>query len=656
MRHLLTLTLSILAGIVLGQEFTFPQVSVQTFMAPIPALAADAEAYVMLEQGKSQLEVVESERALMVVHDYKVRIKILKKEGAEQANFEIPLYAFGTSFEKITDIKGTTYNLKNNQFVETAMTSKSIFLDKVSEFRHMAKFTLPQVEEGSIIDVQFRIYSHDILNFRSWQFQQDIPKVSSSYTVIFPATYQYRVTLRGPYPLKDTKSEILRSYFLLNGVRNDCSKITYLMDDIPAFEEEDYMLAAKNYKSAISFELEQYYSSNGAKTRVTKEWRDVDRELLNEKYFGGQLKKEDLFREILPGIVKDKTTPLEKAKAVYTYIQKNIKWNDVYGKYAQHGVKESLEQHSGNTADVNLALIAALNAAAIPTYPILVSTRQNGLPNNLHPVISDFNYVIAGAEIDGKTILLDATDPLGPFGELPLRCVNDRGRIIYSRKSSEWIPLVNEQPSTLTYSFLGKLDSAENLTGKLSIYYKGLEALRKRNEIVEFASEEEYFEKMEGRLANMRIDKASVENLHEIDDFLIEQYDVEIPLAEYFQGGKLSFNPIIIQRTTTNPFNLNERLYQVDLGSQRHITHNLNIQLPENYRIKSSPKNVSLKLPEETAKFSYYSGIDANRLVFKQVVSLNKAIYSVDEYFHLKEFFSRIIQQQNMEFEIEKTE
>lgn len=654
MRHLLAIIYIFLSGIVLGQNTEFPNVNWAYFAAPIPEIGNDKSAVVIAEMGKSQLEIVESEQALLVVHDYKARIKILKKEGVEQANFEIPLHAFGKTFEKIVEIKGKTYTLKDQKVVETEMSSKAIFFDKASPYLHLARFTLPQVEEGSIIDIQYRILSPDILNFRSWEFQQDIPKLSSVYTAIMPATYQYQVSLRGPYKLKDTKSEILREYFLINGTRNDCSKITYIMEDIPAFEEEDYMLAAKNYKSAINFELEQYYLSNGSKFKVTKEWRDVDRELLSEKSFGGQLKKEDIFADKLPVILLDKNNASEKARAVYAFIQKNIKWNQVYGKYAQYGIKESLEQHSGNAADVNLALITALNAAGIPAYPILVSTRQNGIPNNLHPVISNFNYVIAGAEIDGKTVLLDATDHFTSFGELPLRCVNDRGRIIYSKKSSEWIPLINEQASIIAFTILGKMDSAENITGKLSVSYKGLDALRKRNEIASFTSEEEYLEDVTAKTTNMQLQNGSITNLHNSDDFLVEQFDIKLALADYLRNGVLTFNPILLNRITKNPFNLNERLYQVDLGSKRHVTHNVNIELPSHYTIKSLPKNVSMKLPEEAAKYSYQTMHEDRQLVFKQVLSLNKPIFSVDEYFHLKEFYSRIIQQQNHEFELQK--
>src|SRR5690606_32424031 len=96
---------------------------------------------------------------------------------------------------------------------------------------------------------------------------------------------------------------------------------------------------------------------------------------------------------------------------------------------------------------------------------------------------------------------------------------------------------------------------------------------------------------------------AGLQNVDSLEDFLHEQLEIAISLKDFLQNGALTFNPIFINRTTRNPFNLNERLYPVDLGSQRHITHNVSILLPPGIKVQTCPKNLSMKLPEEGAKF-----------------------------------------------------
>jgi hypothetical protein len=49
-----------------------------------------------------------------------------------------------------------------------------------------------------------------------------------------------------------------------------------------------------------------------------------------------------------------------------------------------------------------------LNKAGIKADPVLISTRENGVP--VYPNRTVFNAVIAAAEIEGKQVLLDATN------------------------------------------------------------------------------------------------------------------------------------------------------------------------------------------------------------------------------------------------------
>ena len=390
--------------------------------------------------------------------------------------------------------------------------------------------------------------------------------------------------------------------------------MTYIMENIPAFKEESYMLAAKNYKAAMYFELKEYYNFRGKKQLVTKEWENVDRELLTDKRFGGQISNEAPFRDILPPLTADLSSAEKKARAIYDYIRKNVRWNKHYGKYSQVGIKELLAKRSGNTGDINLALIAALRAADIECHPVILSTRENGLPNDLHPVISGFNYVIAAVKIDNELYYLDATEQYLPFGELPLRCINGNGRIIYSKKSSEWIELKNKQPSQVSYAVKGKIGEAGVFEGEIDIVYGGIDALHRRNHMAGFPSAEEYMDDKIQKFTEFKIKKGTVMNLDDVDKQLAEHLVVSIDFSKHIRNNHFSFNPILINRTTNNPFNLDERTYPVDLGAKRMEIHSVQIELPDGYQIEDAPKNVKLVLPENTAQYAYRTLFENNKL------------------------------------------
>lgn len=549
----------------------------------------------------------------------------------------------------MSDIRGATHHA-DGKIHTTLMQKDAIFLEKVNEYVNLSKFTLPNISENCIIDIEYQISSPDIFNYRTWEYQEDIPKLYSEYTAIIPAVYNYNVTLNGFYKLTDQQSSLLKDYFLLSGRRIDCSKLTYIMKDIPAFHEESFMLAPKNYKSAINFELMQYYSLNGARQNLSKEWKDVDRELLNDRSFGGQFNKDNTFKRISSEIYDKDDSEEEKARKIYHYIKRQIKWNGMYGKYSQYGVKDALEKRSGNIGDINLALITACQSAGIEAYPVLLSTRENGLPKTIHPAISDFNYVVAQIRLNDKNYFLDASEENLSFGLLPLRCINGNGRIIYSKKSSEWIKLENEAGAFTHFDLAGKMDEEGHFKGKIRVSYEGLDALRRRNHIQSFSSLDAYIEDRMNNSISMQIEDGEVFHLHAADSVLIESFDINIDFSDRIWDGKFVFNPILINRIGKNPFNLEERNYPVDLGSKQKEVYTFSMEIPENFLIEDYPNSTAMALPEGAARYTYRSQSDARMLQVKQELSLNKAIYEVDEYFHLKEFFSRIIQHQKIDF------
>ncbi|MGJ1225903.1 transglutaminase domain-containing protein [Sphingobacterium siyangense] len=653
MRQFLTLFLifSIYTNSI-AQTFDFGKVSISDFSKT--DLDSNANAIVLNEFGRSSVFVDDYDNRIKLQHEYHVLIRINNKEGFKKANFEIPSYKRGSYIRDYFDeLKAVTYNLENGRIEKTELENKKVFRENYSAYLDLNKFTLPNIKEGSIIEVSYRTLEQDLFNFKTWEFQDDIPKIQSQYIAIIPASFAYNVVLRGPYKLTDQKAEALKEYIFLDGLRMDCSKLTYTMKNIPAFVEEDYMTSPTNFKSAIYYELESiFYPSTGSKKTFSKTWKDVDTDLMNEKAFGGQLKKTDLFKANLATIVSPTDTKLEKAKKIYNYINKQIKWNNYLGKYAESGIEKALEKRTGNIGDINLALVTALLAADLEAYPIILSTRRNGTPNALFPVLSDFDYVIACVDVDGVKYKLDASNSYLPFGELPLQCLNERGRIIYSKKSSDWFPLTVEESSDVSYVLEGALDEQAKIKGKLTISSRGNKAFLKRQHIAKFNSLEEYWEKLDEEMPNVTLTKSSIQNLEEIDQILIEEFDVIVDVTKQMGQDLLLLAPNVIDRISYNPFKAQERTYPVDMGFKSKTLYSVKLTIPDHYEIAEKPQNASLALPESTAKYRYVTQVNGNQLEILQSLAFNKPIFSVDEYFSLKELYSRIIQQQKLDIKL----
>ena len=638
-----------------AQNFEFGKFTQQELDMKLYDKDSTADAVVLHEFGTANIDIDEYTGESYVNFIYHTRIKIFNKNGFIAANFIVERSVYDKKQDEITEIVATTYNYIDGYPKPTIMPVNQIFTEQKSRYRNLTKFTLPNLKPGSIIEISYRMRINNVFNFKRWEFQSNIPKITSTYISSLPGIYNYNISLRGVQKLTSQKTELVRDCITIAGNKCDCSKSTFVMDNIPAFKEEEYMTSPDNFKSAINFELKDVQHFSGGSTSYTKNWRDVDNELTSSKEFGGQMKKTDLFSAQLPAILQNANDPLSKAKAVYAYIKKQIKWNRYLGKYSEFQIKKALDTHSGNVGDINLALIAALSAAGLDTEALLLSTRDNGLVNSLYPVITDFDYVVAKVNIDNTSYLLDATEPLLPFGLLPLRCINGKGRALGLKKPSYWYDVVASEKEVVRNNLVASLNPDGNITGKLTIYSKGYAAFGKRQKIAEAGTVDNYVQGLGERLTNIKILSHKIDNIDSLDEYLVENYDVDMKV--YDNAGKLDkffFNPYFIDRTTKNPFNLNERTYPVDLGAGIDKRVSIILTLPANYVFADVPKNSAIGLPGNGGRYQTSSTIEENQLTFNSLFLLNKPTYESDEYLYLKALYSQVIQQQKTDLVLQK--
>lgn len=610
-----------------------------------------AHALYLTDYGRLEINTTNDDNFKYILKCH-VRIKIFDNQAFNKATIEIPLYNDDEEYEEVQDIDGVTTFINDNGGVQQAALDKSQVF-KVKQDKHWTevKFTMPNVHNGCIIDYTYTVYSPFWHQLPTWYFQSDIPKVSSEYDLHLPGYWTYNASLRGALKLSKNVAEVERSCFSVHGNSADCSHIDLGMTDIPAFKEEADMTSYKNFVSAAYFELAQLINPyTGVKHNYSLQWSDVDSQLKHLPEFGGQLRRKELMKERTASVVTGITDSLAKAKAIYTYIQKSIKFNDQYDIFTDDGIRRALDNHSGTVAEINIALITALESAGFNAEGVLLSTREHGLINKLYPTITDFNYVIAKVDIGGKTYLLDATDPLLSFGMLPLRCLNDQGRVMCLDKPSYWIDLTNTgQKGVNTYNYDLTLQPDGKIKGTMVHYSSGYAAYKEREAIKKFNSLDEYVESLDERSPRFKILKSHIEGVDSLDEAISEKYEIEIKEYDKTEHDRLSFNPFILDYISVNPYKLAERSYPVDLGMPTANRYTLTLHLPDNYIVDTPPQNVGVALPNNGGMFQTVYQADGNSFTFSHVIQLNKSVYSSEEYPYLKELYNRIILTQKAE-------
>ena len=659
-KTLLLLFLALSTLIVNAQDFEYGKYDEKAMDMKKYDKDTSAHAVVLQEYGSSRVNVFANDE-IKLTFEYHVKIKIFDTRGFDSGTVEIKLRnnQNNESAEELENVSGFTYYTDDNGMAQRAeLDPKKVYTTRDYKYQSTAKFAMPGLHNGCIIEYRYIVNSpinFFLDHFHPWAFQGDIPKITSEYEVHIPGHFYYNISLRGPHKLTKNTSNIERECFSVSNAKSDCSHIIFGMSDVPAFIEEDHMTAAKNFISAMEFELVEYTNPfTGLKTKMTREWRDIDYQLKSDESFGSQLKRKELMKERIAPVIAGKTDPLEKAMAIYKHLQKWFKWNDYIGIYSADGIKKAYDSHSGSIADINLALVAALNSAGINTEAVLLSTRNHGSINNLFPAINDFNYVIARATIGDKSYFLDATDPLLPFGILPLQCLNDKGRAFSLDKPSYWVDLETKQREVITYAFDLTLQDNGKLKGNMLVISSGYDAYLGRKNIKKFNTTDEYVENLGERLIKFKILNSEITNLDSLDKPLQEKYDVEIEAYNNINRNRLIFNPFILNRQKVNPFKLAERTYPVDWGMPSEERYLMLVHLPKDYSLENPPQNAAFAMPNQGGKFLIAFDADGNSFTVSHVTQFTKSIYTPEEYPYLKELYNKIIQAEKTELVLKK--
>lgn len=675
MKHLLKATFLFLTLIIFigntraeSKKIKFGKISKEELEMKVYEQDSSASAVILYDSGRSYFiyESTKPNSGFKLIYERHVRIKVLKPEGLNYANFEIPLYNKSLSEEKVTMLKARSYNLEGKINV-SKMEKNSVFHEKTSKNWITTKFAIPNVKVGSVIECKYSIKSSYFRNLRSWQFQYPIPVASSNYTVRIPEYFTYQQTLKGYSPIKTIKDGGKRESFDVKQNRLTNTGLgweeveftldpttytfTYKGNSIPAFKQEHNMLSSENYISEVEFELESYCFPYSKVQNISSSWESVQDILIKDEDFGLILKQDNYVDDVFSELSLDTLSKEVKMKTIFQLVKNNIKWNKKERLFCTKNLKKTWNEKIGNSSEINLCLVSMLRKAGIEANPIALSTRDNGIIHPSHASISQLNYVIACATIDNKRYLMDATNPFLPINILPTRCLNGRGRLI-SENKSEWVNLTPKKGSKINIKANLKINEEGNLTGQIKEIYSDYEALNKRTEIA--GNSDNYSENLNSTFEDWNISDINYTNVNNLNKPLIISYNVDIEDKISIEDKIIYFNPVIKFKRQTNPFKLEKRTYPVDLGYPQYINYFLLVEIPQNYQLKTQVKPSLIKLADNGGSYSCAIKQVNNKLMINNKFNISQTQFSPEEYSTIKEFFNHIISKEKQIIVLEK--
>lgn len=632
MKKIFSLFSVLMISFVFGQKVfrDLPKISEEDLSATKSAIDPDAPAEVLY---RSMRHIISTEGNLEST--YIERIKIYNKDKIEQSylNPEISIYEItNVDRQKLSSLSAVTYHLDNGKIITDKVTKDSKFKSKEDKNYTITKFAFPNVQNGSVIEYKYVIFSpiNFLWTMPRFMVELDIPQQYAEYYLDTPGYFGYNINYKGSLVPKARDTEKKNIY------ASEYQVYRFAYENIPAFKEENYVLNNDNYKTSIKAELNSTHIGTEFKS-YSLSWEDIRKRLYEHENFGGELKRENLVKNILPEEIKSIPNREERANAILKFVEKNYTWNKEVDVVTDKGIKNLISTKIGNSAEINLLLIMLMRNAGLNANPVVLPTVGRGMLLDYSPTITQLNYVFACVENNGNFYYYDATSKIADVFELPRRALNDRG-VLMTDKEAKVVAVFYPNKSQTFLTVDAKLNPDGTFSGAFSDRDTNLYA-NFVNEM--YLDNKEDYKKIYKDKYKFALDSLN-SGVKENGDFETT-FNFNSDTFVDVIGNKLVFNPLLFLYSQNHDFNQSQpRRAPLQFFTANEKIKKVTITLPEGYVFENVPKLKKIRTEDSSIAYSYTPTVEGNKLTLETTTLIDGDSFPAEYYPAFKQIFDGI--------------
>ncbi len=556
-------------------------------------------------------------------------VKILNERGKE--GFAESSIEYDSTFEKIELV-----------FARTIKPDGSVAYVGSRHIRDVSKYlnfplysnarvfiiSFPEVAVGSVLEYKVKVKRSQLVNYKdfflSYPLQGYEPIISAEFNLTFPQDKEIRLKF-----INQEYNNFSASLIPQKTRKKEKKVYSWRFKDIPQIVSEQNMPADVEINPTILLS-------------TFTDWQQVYiwwQGLLKDK-----MKADSQIKNAVKGLIKGRGSDLEKARAIYNFCAKEIRYVAVaYGQagYEPHSAGDIFRNKYGDCKDQSILLVTMLREANLESYPVLIATKSYYNMNADFPS-GIFNHCIAVVYLDGKPVFLDPTAETCSFGDLPSA---DQGRRVLVFKDEgyliEEIPLNPPEHNLIMQKLMIKVNDDESISADKINYTFGAYDQAQRYWLL-YTQPELIQDTLKNMIQNVsigaRLDSYKIDNLSNLNTPVMLSYSFNGP--EYFTNA--GFLRIMPQLTSvdTSLAAKESRKYPIDFGLLEKREFLLEVYLPDNFVVKYMPD--SIKLDSPWISFSQEYSFEDNRILLRQVNYGKKDKVLQKEYAEFKGFMENL--------------
>ncbi len=590
-------------------------------------------------------ELIEKALAVIRKDDYSLEIESKEKSNYKghvvitilksRADYLSSKSLYYNNFRKIKGFEGYLYD-KNGKLLkklrnrdikdESAVSYGSLFSDSRKKLAGFSCKNYPYT-----VEFEYEIELEGSLHYPGniFQVSPDISVEQSTFHVITPIENKLRYKeFNLSHPVSITTKDGKSHYFWKE-------KNLYAYDEEP-FAPPYYKVQPIVYLAPNNFVMEGYEGS-------LQSWNDFGKWILQLNKDRQNLPEKTIM--MVKEMVRDIETPLEKAKALYEYLQSTTRYVSI-----QIGIgglqpfkAEVVEQYKyGDCKALTNYLMSLLRIAGIQSYYTLVNSGRNAPPLIQDFPSFQFDHIILCIPFENDTTWLECTSQTAPFGFLG-SFTDDRDVLVITPEGGKIhrTPAYTAKENSQSRKAMIKLSESGDAQADIVTTYAGLQYENIRGIVHKDAASQKKQLYSRIDIPNFEIKDFSYTLNKKNPPSGIEKLNLNLPQYASPSSNRLFFCPNLMNRFSYIPKKIENRKNNVVTTMRYYDIDTVTYILPEGYEPEYIPESTGIK-----TRFGQYNiefELKDKELLYIRRFKTVKDEFSKETYNELRKFLKEIV-------------
>jgi len=547
----------------------------------------------------------------------------------ESANYNSKQSLNFSSFFELGKVEASSFTYTDGKYKEIVVTdfkekdemNRSFYDDTKS-----LNFIFPNLQKGSKSVIK---YSENVKNPRflsPFYFGDFSPIINNKVTIIADKNINLS--------FKEFNIDTLNISFNKQEKRNT---VTYTWE-LKNIDEYDYEANSPTYKKILPHivPIITSFKIKNTNTNLAKNVSD-----LYAWYYSlvKDINKEDVddnLVKLVEELTANKTTDLEKVKAIYYWTQKNIKYiafEYALGGFIPRQANEVFQKKYGDCKDNSSILYKMLDIAGLKGDLTWIGTRSIPYDYNEVPTPLVDNHMILSYTDNGNTYFLDATGRYVPI-DFPTSFIQGKEALIADGPSNyiiKKVPIIPAEKNAVidntTVNLIG-----EDLIGVSKVEISGYNKINCFNYLENETTDDKikafYNDRLQKGNNKFLINSLSETNKYDYEKNLIVDYNFTINGYAKKLGDEIYVNLNLIKDLSEYKTK-KDRKNDIEYNHTNAFNHTTTLIIPEGYTIDYVPENVSFSNDYLSTNVTYT--VKKNSVVYNHSYSLNFINLNLDE-------------------------